>query len=149
VDPRSPWLTRIRSDFASTPAARIDVRLLAFDPAQPEEVALFLPDADEWVDSEHPLLHRLLLQIASSVTSVDELAGDPSAVAVAIASHLQDYVMDQLGRPWPEVMLRGRATVLEPRLGRNRLPRWEGRGIAFCGIGDLGCSTRRSRLRIG
>jgi hypothetical protein len=124
-------------DFAGTPVAEVDVRHIDLDPARLDELAGTLPDAAMWISPDEPTARRLLLQVGANVTGLDEVAGTPAAVAVAVASYLQDAVMDGLNRPWPEVPAPdGRSTVLEPRLGPDGVPEWAGRGAvrAFGGL---------------
>jgi len=61
----------------------------------------------------------------------------PEGLAVEIASTLQDHVMDRLNTTWPDVVVDGRTVVLEPRLGLDGMPRWEGRGVEPCPFGQL------------
>jgi hypothetical protein len=131
------WFSLIMSDFASTPAADIDVRLIDFDPARSAEFSSLIPDIGSWIDPHDPSAHRLLLKVADNVSSFDELASDPIALAVAIASTLQDFVMDETGSPWPEVTVDGRRVLMEPRLAPDGAPRWEGRGVDHCSFGHL------------
>jgi hypothetical protein len=124
------WLAVVLGDFSGTPVADVDVRLVRLDPARLDEVAATLPDAATWIAPGDPTARRLLLRVGTNVTSLDQVADAPAAFAVEVASYLQDVVMDELNRPWPEVPARdGRSTVLEPRLGPEGMPEWAGRGV--------------------
>ena len=128
---------RVLRDFDRTVAADAQVRLVDFDPSRPEEVEAVVPAARSWVDPAAPSRHRLLLRIADNVTSLDDAAGDEAALTVEVASSLQDFVIDETGRPWPEVVHAGRATVLDPAVASDGRACWVARGDAFCEIGDL------------
>lgn len=132
------WMEVVLIDFDGTPVADVDVRIIDFDPARLDELAETLPDASMWISSDEPTARRLLLQVGTNVTSLDEIADAPTTVAVEVASHLQDFVMDQINRPWPEIRASdGRSAVLEPRLGPEGLPEWAGRDVV-CAFGRLG-----------
>jgi hypothetical protein len=125
-------------DFDDTPVADVDVRIINFDAARLGELAETLPDASMWIPADEPTAKRLLLQVGANVTSLDEFADAPATVAVEAASYLQDFVMDQLNRPWPEIRAPdGQSAVLEPRLGPEGAPEWAGRGVV-CAFGSLG-----------
>jgi hypothetical protein len=131
------WFPQVMADFAGTPAAGADVRLIDFDPARRDALAHLIPDIETWVDPHDPAAHRLLLKVADNVRSFDELAGDPEELAVAVASTLQEFVMDETGSPWPQVSAGERRVVLEPRLDPDGKPRWEARGVHHCSFGHL------------
>ncbi|WP_157845222.1 hypothetical protein [Pseudofrankia sp. EUN1h] len=140
----SAWLPAILADFAGSPVAGWDVRLIDFDPARPGDVVALIPDIDTWVIPTKPSAHLLLLKVADligksfvNVKGLDDLADTPEGVAMEIASTLQDHVMDNLNTTWPEVAVDGRTVVLEPRLGPDGTPRWEGRGVEPCPFGQL------------
>jgi hypothetical protein len=67
-----------------------------------------------------------------------------------VADQLQDNVIDQLARPWPELRdAAGRAVgVLEPRYG-NGLAQWALRGDALCAVGHLTSAVGAAGFRIG
>ncbi|SNQ46157.1 conserved hypothetical protein [Frankia canadensis] len=144
------WLPVILADFAGTPVADFDVRLIDFDPARPGDLAALIPDIQTWAIPSDPTAHRLLLKVAmkapdwfpegrvpTRLMTLDWPAGDPEELTVEIASTLQDHVMDELNTTWPEVAVDGRTVVLEPRLGPDGTPRWEGRGVEPCPFGRL------------
>jgi len=130
----SAWLPAILADFAGTPAAGWDVRLIDFDPARPGDVVELIPDIDTWVIPTRPSAHRLLLRTADvtgksfvNEKGLDGFADTPEDMAVEIASTLQDHVMDHLNTTWPEMVVNGRTVVLEPRLGPDGMPCWKHR----------------------
>jgi hypothetical protein len=138
----SAWLPAIRADFDGTPVADFDVRLIDFDPAQPGDAAVLIPDIDTWINPADPSAHQLVLRVAfgrsgaMNLRSLDR-AGDPEGLAVEIASTLQDHVMEHLTPTGPEMIVDGRTVVLEPRLGPDGTPCWEGRGVEPCPFGQL------------
>ncbi|MDT3438746.1 hypothetical protein [Pseudofrankia sp. BMG5.37] len=145
------WLPVILADFAGTPVADFDVRLIDFDPAQLGDLAGLVPTVEDQIRATgvapaDPYAHQLPLKVGMPVEQgvepmnlkgLDWLAGDPRGLAVEIASTLQDHVMDNLNTTWPEVAVDGRPVVLEPRLGPDGMPRWEGRGVEPCPFGQL------------
>jgi len=143
------WLPAILADFAGTPVADFDVRLIDFDPAQPGDLAGLMPTVEDQVRATgvapaDPDAHQLLLRVTDTATnSLDNMKGlgwladDPGGLAVEVASTLQDLVMDHLNTTWPELTVDGRPVVLEPRLGPDRTPQWEGRGVEPCPFGQL------------
>lgn len=135
------WMEVVLIDFYDTPVADVEVRIIEFDPARLDEPAGTLPDATTWISADDPTARRLLLRVGANVTSLDELADAPAATAVEVASYLQDFVMDELNRPWPEIRTPdGRTAVLEPRLGQAGRPEWAGRGVV-CEFGGLGSTS--------
>jgi hypothetical protein len=124
------WLPVILADFAGTPVADVDVRLIEVDSAHPGEFAWLIRES-----AGRP--RHLMLKVDGGLTGLDWLALDSEGLAVEIASALQDYVMDNLNTTWPEVIADGRLAVLEPRLGPDGMPRWEGRGVEPCPFGQL------------
>ncbi|MBL7496993.1 hypothetical protein I6A84_37495 [Frankia sp. CNm7] len=141
----SAWLPVILADFAGTPVADFEVRLIDFDPARLGDLAGLDPTVEDFIRkgvAADPYAHQLVLKVAfgrSGAMNLRDLdpAGDPEALAVEIASTLQDHVMDHLNTTWPEVTVDGRTVVLEPRLGPDGTPRWEGRGVEPCPFGQL------------
>jgi len=139
----SAWLPLILADFAGTPVADFEVRLIDFDPAQPGDVAGLDPTVKDWIRTGVAAdAHQLVLMVAFGRSGAMNLrgldpAGDPDGLAVEIASTLQDHVMDHLNTTWPEVALDGRTVVLEPRLGPDATPGWQGRGVEPCPFGQL------------
>jgi hypothetical protein len=130
------WLTSILQDFSSTAVAAADVRLINLAELTGGGTVDF-PDAASWVDPADPDSPGLLLVVGSNATSIagpKEVSAE--AAAVEIASYLQDIVMDDLNRPWPQVQLRGSMIVLEPRLDDSGVPVWAGRGV-MCAFGEL------------
>jgi hypothetical protein len=69
--------------------------------------------------------------------------------AFLVADHLQDGVIDDMGRPWPELRdAEGRSVgVLEPRY-EHGLAHWALRGDPFCAVGQLGQAVPASGLAI-
>jgi hypothetical protein len=131
------WLDLVLRDFRGTPIADAHVAVIDFDPTRTAELVDVVPDATAWTIPDAPTQHRLLLRVGGNVTSLDGLEDAPSAAAVEIASYLQDVVMDELNRPWPDTVgPDGRDTVLEPRLGSAGTPEWAGRGVV-CRFGEL------------
>jgi len=137
----SAWLPVILADFAGTPVADFDVRLIDFDPAQPGDLAGLDPKSEASIRATWHAHQRLLMVAApdgsTDLMDFDWLAGDPEGLAVEIASTRQDHVMDRLNTTWPDVVVDGRTVVLEPRLGPDGMPRWEGRGVEPCPFGQL------------
>lgn len=142
------WLPVILADFAGTPVADFEVRLIDFDPVRPGDLVALVPDIQTWAIPSDPTAHRLLLKVVMTApdwfpegrmpTNLMTLDwGDPEELAVHIASTLQDHVMDNLNTTWPDVAVDGRTVVLEPRLGPDGTPRWEGRGVEPCPFGRL------------
>jgi hypothetical protein len=66
-----------------------------------------------------------------------------------VADRLQDGVIDDLGRPWPELRdAEGRSLgVLEPRYEQG-LAHWALRGEPLCAVGQLGPAVPASGLAI-
>ncbi len=130
------WLPTILRDFRGTPAETAGVRLLELDPDQPDEHSEVITDPSAWLDRDDPTRHQMLMTINENVTSLD--AEDTSDLAVEIASRLQDLVMDETNKPWPEMVVDGHSVVLEPGLGPDGQPRWEGNDGTYCAFGELG-----------
>lgn len=129
-------LAVVLRDFAGTPAASADIRLIDFDPARFADFATVLAEPESWIDPAAPTERRLLLTVVHNVTAIEPV-DDIARIAVEIASVLQDFVIDETNRPWPEATLGGRTTVLEPGLAPDGLPCWAARGAVVCAIGDL------------
>jgi hypothetical protein len=63
---------------------------------------------------------------------------DAEQAAVEVASRLQDDAIDQLGAPWPTLVLPdGREVVLEPELSPHRVAVWTTRTGYSCPVGEL------------
>jgi hypothetical protein len=123
------WLVRILRDFSSTAVAAMDVRLIDL-----AEVAggatVDIPDVGSWIDPADPDSSGLLLVVGRNATVIaGPKEGAAAAAAVEIASYLQDFVMDDLNRPWPQIEQQGRVVVLEPELDDSGRPVWVGRGL--------------------
>jgi len=59
-------------------------------------------------------------------------------IAVEVASQLQDDAMDQLGAPWPSLIVpEGVTAVLEPRLSADGVAVWAAKAGYRCPIGRL------------
>jgi hypothetical protein len=144
----SAWLPVILADFAGTPVADFEVRLIDFDPARPDLAGLD-PTVKDCVLVTRARVapadlhaHQPLLMVAFGRSGSMNLrglnpVGSSEDLAVEIASTLQDHVMDHLNTTWPDVIVNGRTVVLEPRLGPDGTPRWEGRGADPCPFGQL------------
>lgn len=124
-------------DFAGTAATFGTTQLIDFDPAHLELVADLLPDPASWVDYANPHAHRLFFLASGGIASLDHVPDSIGALAVEMASILQDLVMDDLFRPWPEVVVGGRSAVLEPRVGPDGTAEWAEHGRSFCLVGRL------------
>lgn len=124
----------VLGDFASTVLVETEVRLIELDPTRLDDSRL--ADAASWISLHDPTAHRILIQVAGNVTAIDD--DDTVRVTVAMASALQDYVMDQIAAPWPEFVLCGRTTVLEPMIGSDGAARWGTTAHPdICRIGQL------------
>ena len=135
-------LDTVLRDFVDTPAAQARPALVALDPDRLDAARAAIEAPESWLDADDPGRHRLLLRVGGSVSSLEEAADDPAGLAAAVASTLQDYVIDELGRPWPEVEIDGRPAVLEPRVGTDGAAEW-GRGeVGYCPVGGLGPRLR-------
>lgn len=130
-------LSLVRRDFAGTAAADPAMRLIDFDPAHLDLVADLLPDPASWVDPAYPNAHRLFLLALGGIRSFDDVPDSTGALAVEMASMLQDWVIDDLYRPWPEVTVGGRYAVLEPRVGADGAAEWAEHCQSFCLVGSL------------
>jgi hypothetical protein len=63
---------------------------------------------------------------------------DDEQAAVEVASRLQDDAIDQLGAPWPTLVLSGgREAVLEPRLSPDGVGVWTTKAGYSCPVGRL------------
>ncbi len=125
-------------DFSGTPVDTVDVRLMELDPDNlDEESATIIEDLCGWVDPDAPGRHRLLLKIDNNVASVEPM-DNVATLTVDVLSHLQDFVMDELGAPWPEVENSDQTTsVLEPTLDIRGRPGWKGKYGIVCLVGEL------------
>lgn len=131
------WLSLLQRDFEATPAGSVGFQLIRFDPANPQEYRHIIPDIESWAIPGSPTERRFLLRVARNVTSIDDADQDPAKAAVDIASYLQDFVMDELNRPWPSIRVNNDVdVVLEPRLDDSGAPSWAGKGMA-CHFGEL------------
>jgi hypothetical protein len=75
------------------------------------------------------------------LTDEDELSPD---VACEISQKLQEFAMDELHRPFPELVSHGIAQVLEPAV-RAQVPAtliWTHGGLEVCEVGALGRTLR-------
>jgi hypothetical protein len=127
-------LGTVLRDFVGTPVEGVTTMLVLADPAEPEEFASLDPLLSESADPEEA---RLLLRVAGNVTTrCPDL--DEQEILVETASYLQDYVMDQWNRPWPETG-HDAPRVLEPFLGPDRTAVWGDRrsGKPHCAVGAL------------
>lgn len=113
------------------------MQLLDFDPAHLHLAVGLLPDPASWVDPAHPTAHRLFLLALGGIRSLDDVPDSTGALAVEMASMLQDWVIDDLHRPWPEVTVGGQYGVLEPRVGADGAAEWAEHGRSFCPVGSL------------
>lgn len=123
----------VLQDFAGTAATTSATQLVDFDPAHLELVADLLPDPSSWVDHADPDAHRLFFMAAGGITSLDHVPDATGALAVEMASILQDVVIDDLFRPWPQVAVGGRSVVLEPRVGADGAAEWAEHGNVLPG----------------
>jgi hypothetical protein len=121
-------------DFAGTPVESVTTMLVLADPARPEEFASLDPLLSQSADPQEPCL---LLRVAENVTTRGADL-DEQEILVDLASYLQDYVMDQWNRPWPETG-HDAPRVLEPFLGPGRTAVWGDRrsGVPHCAVGAL------------
>ena len=74
--------------------------------------------------------------------------GEHHVSLVEVADAVQDFVCDEVGAPWPEVVTSAGefVEVLEPRLRDGRAV-WAGRAV--CGaVGDLRAAVARAGLRL-
>lgn len=129
-------LALVLRDFAGTPVATAEVRLIDFDPARPADFSTVLIEPESWVIPSAPTERRLLLAVVDNVTAVEPVDDVPQIV-VEIASALQDFVMDKTNQPWPEVTSDGRSTILEPALAPDGSPCWAAPDSVVCAIGEL------------
>jgi len=130
----SGMLASVLRDFVATPVHEMVTRLVLADVGRLDDVALLDPRLAVCVDVDEP---RILLRVAENVTVLDPTLDDQEII-VEVASHLQDRVMDELNRPWPETGV-GAPRVLEPFLGPDRTAVWGDRrsGTPFCRVGAL------------
>lgn len=56
---------------------------------------------------------------------------------VEMASILQEVVIADLFRPWPQVAVGGQSVVLEPRIDADGAAEWAEHGKSFCLVGTL------------
>lgn len=71
-----------------------------------------------------------------------------AAVTTAIASAVQDHVIDQMHRPWPELVdSDGRSAVLDVRSDGDRAW-WVGTRFQRAPVGDLEAAARAQNLMI-
>lgn len=102
------WLEIVSRDFGGTPVATAGVTMARCD-----------------ADGDAPWFR---LGVARNWTRIDDTP-DTARLAVEIASYLQDFAMDELHRPWPEVQVAGATVVLEPRLDAGGAPVWSAHGV--------------------
>lgn len=70
------------------------------------------------------------------------------AVTTAIASAVQDHIVDETQRPWPELVdSGGRSVVLDVR-SEDGVAWWVGTGFQRTAVGDLVASARRQSLTV-
>jgi hypothetical protein len=123
------WLTRILRDFSSTAVDATNVRLINLAEVA-EGATVDIPDIGSWTDPADPDSAGLLLVVGRNATAIaGPSKGSAAAAAVEIASYLQDFVMDDLNQPWPQIEHLGNTIVLEPKLDDSGMPVWTGRGI--------------------
>jgi hypothetical protein len=124
---------RVRADFVGTVAAAVTLR---FDPAFSNRPGNAAPGPD-----------HLVATAGGHTFSIDLKHGVEDA-ASRIASGLQDDVMDDLGRPWPELIRPDGQPlgVLEP--GGDAIACWSLRATPFCAIGHLHAAVKAAGLVI-
>lgn len=127
-------LDTVLRDFAGTPVAEVPTALVLADPARPQEIEALDAVMQGCADPDEP---TLLLRVENNVTTRD-VDLDDQQILVAMASYLQDYVMDQWNRPWPETG-HDHPRVLEPFLAPDHTAVWGDRPrlVAHCAVGSL------------
>jgi|SRR4051812_44996300 alpha-beta hydrolase superfamily lysophospholipase len=121
VDDVRRLVRRIESDFA-------DPRL--------EFPGIALRPVSEWDDVHPPASDLVAISGGHSFRVDGDL--DEEQAAVEVASRLQDDAIDQLGAPWPTLVLPGgREAVLEPRLSSDGAGVWATKAGYRCPIGQL------------
>ena len=66
----------------------------------------------------------------------------------AIASAVQDHIVDTIWRPWPELVdQQGRSDVLDVTTVDGQAV-WVGRGFESCAVGDLLAAAARQHLTV-
>jgi hypothetical protein len=99
-------------DAAGTPAAHVEVRLATLG-GDRQDVERLPGRADaDWADwRDFSKSEQYLLSIANNLTDIT--SDSPAELLAEIASLVQDYVIDNTGRPWPTRVVSGREVVLD------------------------------------
>jgi hypothetical protein len=137
MDPAERALAAVLADARGTAADRADIRVLYLDPSDPGVIAQVLPDWRTWIDPKNAAAARVLLKIADNVVAIAEARRDEEGLKAEIASLVQDFVIDETGRPWPVVEHGGSDVVLDVRLGEDACARWAAHGEAVVRVGEL------------
>ncbi|WP_344756359.1 hypothetical protein [Gryllotalpicola koreensis] len=112
-------LPDVSADFSAVLDHSARARLVMLDHSHDPAVSALLPDADEWLPAGQQ--SQVLLVVGNNISSVDAEWSGRGALAVEVASLLQEYVMDQLNARWP--VRSDSEGVAEPEL-RGGSPRW-------------------------
>lgn len=111
-------LAVVLQDFDLSDVPEADIELAIADRVAPLNMQHMPEPASWYVEGER----RFLLKVASSVTDVS--AGDLEEFKASVASHLQDFVVDETGRPWPERVIEGSSRVLDVGLDDRGRAAW-------------------------
>lgn len=126
----------VSADLACAQIDRTSLAIIGIDISRPADADQIFPDWREWIDEEDPPEHLLLLRVGASMTSLDPSLNFPDLV-MAVASIVQDRVMDELNAPWPFVDGPQGPRVLQPATGPNGEACWAADGRAVVAIGSL------------
>ena len=125
-------IERVEADFARTPLPNIELRM---DPGWTGTVSAQPGPQD-------------VICICGGHEFQAQLQGGVEQACITIAWQLQDDVMDELNRPWPELLDAGGNFVGVPTPGGDPIAVWALRGEPFCSVGHLQRAVEAAALRI-
>lgn len=134
LDERLQYYVRLILADAQVSGMSVDLDLTEYDTEGASSVAgLATEQAGPWLDSG---TKTLVLRVAGSTEVIDE--SDAEHAAVAVASSVQDYIIDLSGKPWPEVLLDNHHVVLDAAISASGECGWVANSRWVCAFGGLG-----------
>ena len=124
----------VQRDARGTPAEQVPAYLRVL--GGPAQDLSGVPDPSDWVrHRDGDVAEQYLFVIDRNVTDVT--SDDPARMLMAIASLVQDYVVADGGKPWPEIVINSRRAVLDAiAVGPDQVW-WCDRGHPVCAVGEF------------
>ena len=104
-----------------------------------------LAGATDEIEPDDPQCFVVRIGGGAKTLPVEKGMGHTTA---AIASAVQDYIVDETHRPWPELVDReGRSAVLDVEADDDRAF-WVGPGFQSAAVGELLAAAQRQNLKV-